>query len=87
MFYIDSILYSDILTEGLGSESSSSKTPAGSNSYGKHTTNYKYSTIPDVEAVPSEFTEQNGTEDDLLQDDEIVTPRALPVKFYYSPKK
>lgn len=80
MFYIDDILYSDILNESTGS-----KIPSGTNN--KQNTNYKYSTLPDVEAVPSEFTEQNGTEDDLLQDDEIVTPRALPVKFYYSPKK
>lgn len=82
MFYIDQVLYPDDLlasVNALPTTKSPNRPPFN---------NYKFSTLPDVESVPSEFTEPNGTDDDLLQDDEIVTPRALPVQHYnyYSPK-
>lgn len=84
MFYVDEILYSDLLTDSIKSLDASKPYNRQHNNQ-----NYKYSTLPDVESVPSEFTETIGTDDDLLQDqdDEIVTPRALPVKYHYSPKK
>ncbi len=46
-------------------------------------------TQADVEIVPSEFTENSGNEKDfLLQDDEFVTPKALPLNSnIYPPKK
>lgn len=47
-------------------------------------------TQADVEIVPSEFTENSGNEKDfLLQDDEFVTPKALPLlkTNIYPPKK
>lgn len=91
MFYIDAILYSDILSESIKSTDLLSKSYGGKN-------NYKYSTLPDVESVPNEFTEKGGgggggggglppidDDDEDLHDDEIVTPRALPLQ--YSPKK
>ncbi|XP_058450972.1 uncharacterized protein LOC131430227 [Malaya genurostris] len=47
-----------------------------------------FTTSADVEIVPLEITEQSGNDDDfLLQDDEIITPKALPVKYYFAPKK
>ncbi|XP_053673066.1 uncharacterized protein LOC128723361 [Anopheles nili] len=53
--------------------------------YGLLTTN------ADVELVPLEVTETskpNSNEDSSqLQDDEIITPKALPLKFFYDPKK
>lgn len=82
MFYIDQVLYPDALLASVNSVSTT-KSP-----FRPPLVNYKLSTLPDVESVPSEITEANGTDDDLLQDDEIVTPRALPVQQYnyYSPK-
>lgn len=78
MFYIDDVLYSDILTESIRLDINSNRQQKNNN--------YKYSTLPDVEAVPNEFTEQGGTDDDVLfQDDEIVTPRALPVRYMAYP--
>lgn len=89
MFYIDAILYADILSDSIKSADLINKSSGGKN-------NYKYSTLPDVETVPNEFTEKVGggggrglppidDDDEDLQDDEIVTPRALPLQ--YSPKK
>ncbi|XP_053694374.1 uncharacterized protein LOC128742157 [Sabethes cyaneus] len=47
-----------------------------------------FTTSADVEIVPLEITEPNGNEDDvLLREDEIITPKALPVKYYFAPKK
>lgn len=47
-----------------------------------------FTTSADVEIVPLEITEPNGNDDDfLLQEDEIITPKALPVKYYFAPKK
>lgn len=84
MFYIDQVLYPDAFMAAVNS------LPTTKSPNRPQSTNYKFSTLPDVESVPSEFTEPNGTDDDLLQDDEIVTPRALPVQQYeynyYSPK-
>lgn len=84
MFYIDDILYSDILKDEIPSIRERTTT----SSFYPNQNDYKYSTAPDVETVPSEYIEPSGNDDDfLLQDDEIVTPRALPVKYeYYSPK-
>lgn len=77
MFYIDDVLYADIFTEAIQLDNKNRQ---------QKNFNYKYSTLPDVEAVPHEFTEQGGTEDDVLfQDDEIVTPRALPVRYMAYP--
>lgn len=83
MFYIDQVLYPDALLASVNS------LPTTKSPNRPPLNNYKFSTLPDVESVPSEITEANGTDDDLLQDDEIVTPRALPVQqynYYYSPK-
>ena len=46
-------------------------------------------TRSDVEIVPSEFTELSGNDEDfLLQDDEIIPPKALPSRLnMFSPKK
>lgn len=84
MFYIDDILYSDILKD----EIPPIRERTTASSFYPNQNDYKYSTAPDVETVPSEYIETSGNDDDfLLQDDEIVTPRALPVKYeYYSPK-
>ncbi|XP_055596008.1 uncharacterized protein LOC129746396 [Uranotaenia lowii] len=47
-----------------------------------------FTTSADVEIIPLEFTEQSNNDDDfLLQDDEIITPRALPVRYFHTPKK
>lgn len=87
MFYIDDILYSDILKDEILTPPPIKERTTIS-SFNSNQNDYKYSTAPDVEIVPSEYIEPSGNDDDfLLQDDEIVTPRALPVKYeYYSPK-
>uniref|UniRef100_A0A1Q3FNA5 Putative conserved secreted protein n=1 Tax=Culex tarsalis TaxID=7177 RepID=A0A1Q3FNA5_CULTA len=78
---------SDVYTTDVGQQdqtSSTTPTPAATST--THRT--FFTTSADVEFVPLEITEQNGSDDDfLLQDDEIITPKALPVKYYYSPKK
>lgn len=77
----------DIFTTDPGQpDHTSSTTPATGVTSTTHRT--FFTTSADVEIVPLEFTEQNGNDEDfLLQDDEIITPKALPVKYYYSPKK
>lgn len=89
MFYIDQILYSDILIDSIKPEISTEKYDSKRN---KHSSSVR----PDVESIPSDVvTESNGSggmkhidddDDFLLQDDEIVTPRALPVKYAMSKK-
>lgn len=103
MFYIDRVLYSEQLLDAVNSLSASTtpRQPRGSVTPSTH---YKFSTLPDVETVPGEYTEPNGgggggiggglmggmdddDDDEEHDEDEIVTPRALPVKYsFYSPK-
>lgn len=104
MFYIDDILYADLLKSEVDSVTLNPGKKSDDQSGEFFTTDIttrekltpkpkrdepNVSTQADVEIVPSEFTEQSGNEDDsLFQDDEFVTPRALPVKFKsLSPKK
>lgn len=78
----------DVTTEVSLTEQTSSTTAKATTSSATTHRTLHYTTSADVEIVPLEFTEQNGSDDDfLLQDDEIITPKALPVKYYYSPKK
>lgn len=100
MFYIDQILYADILADAIK--------PMTSDTYMRGKSNNKVSTSSDSEAVipagdllgdPIEKRHNNngGTnhhhdddddaDDSHFQDDEIVTPRALPVRFANLPKK
>lgn len=107
MFYIDRVLYSEQLLDAVNSLSASTtpRQPRGSVTPSTH---YKFSTLPDVETVPGEYTEPNGgggggaggggligggmmggmdDDDEEHDEDEIVTPRALPVKYsFYTPK-
>lgn len=103
MFYVDDVLYPQILKEEVtaltemknadknvpeenGDVFTTDVSVADPTSTTTHRTHF--TTSADVEIVPLEFTEQSGNEDDfLLQEDEIITPKALPVKYYYSPKK
>jgi hypothetical protein len=104
MFYIDDVLYANILNDD---STSTTVLPAEDNAMEILTTDFQgvkktdgparkdreemTSTSPfttihseDVEVVPNEFIEQSGHDADfLLQDDEIVTPKVLPV---YGPK-
>lgn len=104
MFYVSDVLYPEMLKdevtvlteikntdknvpEDSGDVYTTEPNPVEPSSSTTHRTLF-YTTSADVEIVPLEFTEQNGSEDDvLLQDDEIITPKALPVKYYFSPKK
>lgn len=104
MFYVNDVLYPELLKaevtaltemkntdknipEDTGDVFTTEPNQVEPSSSTTHRTAF-YTTSADVEIVPLEFTEQNGSEDDvLLQDDEIITPKALPVKYYYSPKK
>lgn len=83
MFYIDDILYSTYL---LGNPHTTTTTvPSVPNlPAAAQTTTTKVSitgsTVADAELIPSEITVPIGTDDDfLLDDDEFITPRALPV--------
>lgn len=96
MFYIDEILYADILLNYVRKPSTSTTTTVAAPKPSPPSSNNIYSTVADVERVPSEITESTGGEDSrdfLLHDDEdeddgeIVTPRALPLLFIDSPKK
>lgn len=104
MFYIDQILYSEILSDAI------KQTVDGNNSgHGKSTNNKVPTSSVDTEIVipasdlPGESIEKrnnnhhnhnhNNDDDDEadddshFQDDEIVTPRALPVRFANLPQK
>uniref|UniRef100_T1H2B4 FAS1 domain-containing protein n=1 Tax=Megaselia scalaris TaxID=36166 RepID=T1H2B4_MEGSC len=74
MFYIDSILYPDILQDYI------SKKNSGHELAGRPPL---LPTPSDVEIVPKEFY---VTEPSDSEDDEIITPKALPVRFMYNPK-
>lgn len=104
MFYVNDVLYPELLKDEVtaltGIKNVDKNVPEESGDVYTTETNQVepssstthrtlfYTTSADVEIVPLEFTEQSGSEDDvLLQDDEIITPKALPVKYYYSPKK
>lgn len=93
MFYLSDVLYSDILREYV-----SIKSHSGINNNFEasgHGVNLRTSSIAppsDVEIVPNEFfTEQSGTGDFPMHDeeieDEIITPKALPVRFNFEPPK
>lgn len=103
MFYIDEILYPDILKNLLRKSSTSTTTTTTTSIKPSQTPSiFLYSTVADVEPVPSEITESNdgddsrdvllqdddnrGNENDDEDDDEIVTPRALPLLYIDSPK-
>uniref|UniRef100_A0A1A9VH77 FAS1 domain-containing protein n=1 Tax=Glossina austeni TaxID=7395 RepID=A0A1A9VH77_GLOAU len=90
MFYIDDILYSHLLREHVVK----TKTRTNYGNGGRITTS---GTPTDVEIVPNEFNhgENGGSngggggdysihDDDF--EDEIITPKALPVQFYELPK-
>lgn len=75
MFYVDDILYVDILKEAVATESSmmSNTEPT--------TKDYTHVTVkPDVEVIPRtiEYDSLDHTDEDS---DEIITPRALPLRF------
>lgn len=74
MFYIDSILYPDILQDYI------SKKNSGHELAGRPPL---LPTPSDVEIVPKEFY---VTEPSDSEDDEIITPKALPVRFMYNQK-
>ena len=89
MFYIDEILYPDILSNFLQKTSTSTTATIAS------TRPSVYSTVVDVEQVPSEITESSDGDDGrdvLLQDgdieniDEVAIPRALPLLYVNTPK-
>ncbi|XP_055916898.1 uncharacterized protein LOC129949455 [Eupeodes corollae] len=92
MFYLSDVLYSDILREYV-----SVKPQAGSNNnfeasgHGVNTRTSSVAPPTDVEIVPNEFfTEQSGTGDFSMHDedeDEVITPKALPVRFNFEPPK
>lgn len=95
MFYIDELLYSDILANFVRKTSTSTSTSTTSILTSTKPSIYAYSTMGDVELVPSEITESSDGEDgqDVLfqqdnkeYDDEIITPRALPLLYVDSPK-
>ncbi|XP_065355839.1 uncharacterized protein LOC135950235 [Calliphora vicina] len=87
MFYIDDILYSHLLREYVIKHKSRTNYAGGNN--GRSST---LGTPTDVEIVPNEFDhEQSGGNGDYSIhdddfDDEIITPKALPVQFYELPK-
>jgi hypothetical protein len=106
MFYIDEVLYANILNDD--APSTTVLPTAEDNAMEILSTEFQVvvkktdgparkdreemtSTSPfptinaeDVEVVPNEYIEQSGHDEDfLLQDDEIVTPKVLPV---YGPK-
>uniref|UniRef100_T1PLA6 Fasciclin n=1 Tax=Musca domestica TaxID=7370 RepID=T1PLA6_MUSDO len=94
MFYIDDILYSHLLREYVIKHKSRTNY-AGGNNNGRSST---LGTPTDVEIVPNEFEQSGGTNNgggggggdysihDEDFDDEIITPKALPVQFYELPK-
>lgn len=100
MFYIDEILYPDLLKNLLrkSSTSTTSTTTITTSIRPSQTPSiFLYSTVADVEPVPSEITESNDGDDSrdvLLQDDdnqadedeEDEEPRALPLLYIDSPK-
>lgn len=87
MFYIDDVLYSNYLlgnppltstTAPAAAATTTSTTPRGTT--GTTTVASKGSTAADAELVPKGITERSSDDEDfLLDDDEIITPRALPV--------
>lgn len=83
MFYIDDVLYSNYL---LGNPPTTTATTPGSKvtiPVGQTTVyaGIAGSTAADAELVPNVITVPNGGHEDefLLDEDEIITPRALPV--------
>lgn len=99
MFYIDDILYADILRDEIAAQETT-HTPTTSEASVTATKSWKgdsnrFSTSGDVEIMSNEFSDTDGIDDDVLMqgdhdeeddedNDEIVTPRALPVR---SPRK
>ncbi|XP_013104316.1 uncharacterized protein LOC106084900 [Stomoxys calcitrans] len=93
MFYIDDILYSHLLREYVIKHKSRTNYAGGNN--GRSST---LGTPTDVEIVPNEFDNEQGgghgggggggdySIHDEDFDDEIITPKALPVQFYELPK-
>ncbi|XP_073827093.1 uncharacterized protein [Musca autumnalis] len=92
MFYIDDILYSHLLREYVIKHKSRTNYAGGNN--GRSST---LGTPTDVEIVPNEFEQSGGNNGggggggdysihDEDFDDEIITPKALPVQFYELPK-
>ncbi|XP_001989281.2 uncharacterized protein LOC6562529 isoform X2 [Drosophila grimshawi] len=86
MYYIDDILYSHMLRDHItkSTKTRSDRDPTGGG--------YRSTQRPDVEIVPNEFeSEHNGGDyaihgDDDDFEDEIITPKALPVQIYELPK-
>lgn len=82
MFYLDDVLYSNYLL-GNPPVTTTTTSAAVTNNPGQQKTTAQViagSTAADAELVPNEITVPNGTEEDfLMDDDEIITPRALPV--------
>lgn len=79
MFYIDDVLYSNYLLGNppLTTTTTQAATTTATTPRGSTTMASKGSTAADAELVPKGITEQD--DDFLLDDDEIITPRALPV--------
>lgn len=79
MFYIDDVLYSNYLLGNppLTTTTTPAATTTATTPRGSTTMASKGSTAADAELVPKGITEQD--DDFLLDDDEIITPRALPV--------
>lgn len=102
MFYIDHVLYAEQLSDALNSLPASTtprvRTVTPSN---HHHHQHRYTTLAaDVESVSETATNRaagsdTGTssididdeDDDILHDDEIVTPRVLPVKYKFNTPK
>ncbi|EDW77272.1 uncharacterized protein Dwil_GK18175 [Drosophila willistoni] len=90
MYYIDDILYSHMLRDHIikSTKTRSNRNGGDSGGGGSRST----STRPDVEIVPNEFESEHsggdyaihGDDDDF--EDEIITPKALPVQIYELPK-
>lgn len=90
MFYIDDVLYSDILRDHITKLRKSSGGSFGTNVESSGSGSRATTGTPiDVEIVPNEFyTEINGGGGDFAMhdeemEDEIITPKALPVRFNY----
>ncbi|KAH8281613.1 hypothetical protein KR054_001771 [Drosophila jambulina] len=89
MYYLDDILYSHMLRDFVSKSTKTRSNRHGSDSGGGSRSTSRPS---DVEIVPNEFeSEHNGGDyaihgDDEDFEDEIITPKALPVQIYELPK-
>jgi len=89
MYYLDDILYSHMLRDFVSKSTKTRSNRHGSDSGGGSRSTSRPS---DVEIVPNEFEgEHNGGDyaihgDDEDFEDEIITPKALPVQIYELPK-